>query len=203
MKTPLIQRLSAFLIRSRLIIISVLTGLIAATIAAIFLLTPTHSAIVTSRNLQAGDIVTADALTRTVSSYHLPPDSAQEINDLVGKRTRVDLPSGTVMRTAYTRPNPENNRSYDTLSLPVQDTTASLLSPGDFIDIYGPGICHDECPAQILTQHALVIEVINSQESTWGATQSSAIIIGIDPSDTSVVAGVPDPTTLTIVLRSS
>lgn len=203
MKLPIVQRLTAFLIRARLILIPFLVGLIAATIAAIFLLPPTHTAIVVLHDLQAGDIVTSDALTRTVTTQQLPPDPASEMNDLIGKRTLVDLPADTIMRTAYTRQGPQDTDVYNTLSLPVEDTTASLLSPGDFIDIYAPDTCVDECPAQILTRHALVIDVITPDESTWGTTQSSAIIIGIEPADTSVVAGVPDPTALTIVLRPS
>lgn len=203
MKTPIVQRLTAYLIRARLILIPVLVGLIAATIAAVFLLTPTHSAIVASRDLQAGDILTADALTHTVTTLQLPPDPAKDITDIVGQRTQVALPAGTIIRTAYIRPAPQDTDGYDTLSLPVEDTTASLLSPGDHIDIYAPDNCVDECPAQILTRQALVTDVITSDDSAWSATQTSAIIIGIDPADTSVVAGVPDPTTLTIVLRPS
>lgn len=197
-----LSRLGASIIRHRYVLVSLFAGIAAALIVAALLSTPTHSVVVATHDLRAGDIFSRDNVHLEDSLTYLPPDPVVDTDSLVGKRTLVDLPPGTPVRSAYLPTAAPDRRKLDTISLPVTTNTVSLLSSGDYIDIYAPSECTPggECTAMMLTHRALVKDINIPDESSWHATQSASLVIGIDPADTSVVAGVPDPTILTIVL---
>lgn len=197
-----LSRLGASVIRHRYAIISLATGVTAALIAAALLSAPTYSGVVAASQMSAGDVFSAENVRVINTLTSPPPDTVSDTDSIFGKRTLVDIPPGLPIRSAYLRVAPEDRRKLDTMSLPVSLSTVSLLSSGDYIDIYAPSECRaeEDCTAIMLTHRALVKDISRPDETSWHATQSASLVIGIDPADTSVVAGVPDPTILTVVL---
>ncbi|MDO5728773.1 MAG: SAF domain-containing protein [Actinomycetaceae bacterium] len=196
------SRIGAGILRYRIALMALCVGVAVALITASILSTPLRPAVVATRQLHAGDIVTADAVVVRATAPLIPPDAVTDTNSLIGQRTLVDIPPGTPVRFAYVRPRAREQRTFDTISLPVNPHTAGLLSNGDYIDIYAPSECEvgSDCGAVMLTHRALVLDIDLPDDSGWNGAQSASLVIGIDPADTSVVAGVPDPTVLTIVL---
>ena len=187
----------------------ILTVLLAITVFATawYVLTPKGStALVATSDIKAGEIIQPDSITVSEQVGSLPPDAAPSSALVVGKRTRVDIIKGTVIRTAYTAEERESQEGRDTLALPVNPEVARLFAKGDTLNIYAPTYCEDAaetCPATLLTQGADVQDVVITEESQWSATQNAILVIGIDAEDTSMVAGVTDSAALTLVKTPS
>ncbi|MDO5049338.1 MAG: SAF domain-containing protein [Actinomycetaceae bacterium] len=164
-----------------------------------------YTALVATSDIKAGEIIQVQAVTLDDQLVALPPDAAPQPALVVGKRAKVDILKGTIIRTAYTTEEQQSKEGRDTLALPVNPEVARLFAKGDTLDIYAPTYCPDEgemCPAKLLTQGAHVHEVIITDESQWSSTQNAVLVIGIDPKHTSVVAGVLDSAALTLVKAS-
>lgn len=183
----------------------ILTALLALAVFATawYVLSPKGKpALIATSEIKAGEIIHPNSVAVSEQVGSVPPDAAPSPALVVGKRTRVDITKGTVIRTAYTAEEQASQEGRDTLALPVNPEVARLFAKGDILNIYAPTFCEDEaetCPAKLLTEGADVQDVIITEESQWSATQNAILVIGIDAEHTSVVAGVTDSAALTLV----
>lgn len=159
---------------------------------------PTTRVVVAAHDIAAGAALTeGDVRIAEIASDLVPSTSVSSVGDLIGRVATGPIAAHEVITT--TRVVSSDASAGVAIPIRLADrTTASLLRPGDRIDVYASASGDGQIrPAQLVASAVRVITVpATSRDSDGGL-----IVVSGDDDNAALLAGAVDGPPLTVVIR--
>ncbi|MBD7949569.1 SAF domain-containing protein [Oerskovia rustica] len=207
------RRLRALVWRSRLVLLALGCGLVAAVVVDRLSPPPpdTRPVVVTARAVGAGTVLTEGDVTVVPVAARLAPESSlTTVSDAVGRTTAVALPAGQVLSPSLVAAGDLAAMAPGgTVVAPVRlsdPDVAALLHPGDRVDLLAAtGSAGDAVTGSHLARRALVVAGAPASASSGGllgdGTQEGGVtLVAVLPEEAAALAGVGEWGGLSVVL---
>lgn len=205
--TNLLHHLRRFLTRHSVAVAAGATFLTVLALLGAWRPGPSTSVVTVIKPLAAGTVVRAADLQTITVTGAVASDALGDSKAALGQRLRVAVVPGAPLRAAYFSHPQQDDKQGQTILLEIEPALATLLAPGDRVDIYqncapSPLAQADTppCAATVLARAVEVVQVQNEGDSQWSTPHSASITIKAGAEEIKVLAGVGDTHSLTIAI---